>query len=136
MAYINPQPPPLRYSTNHHSSSHLINFSAPKMKFTLIAATCLLATLAAAQKVTILNKTPSDIWVKIASQGAGQNDGFVRIGAGSSLAWTRAEATVAHIDFNDQRDLRVIRVDPDQTYQIGADLPKRGSAFSRQLYIQ
>ncbi|KAK3841729.1 MAG: hypothetical protein J3R72DRAFT_444814 [Linnemannia gamsii] len=106
------------------------------MKFTLIAATCLLATLVAAQKVTIVNKTPNEIWVKIPSQGPGQNDGFTKINIGSSLVWTRPIPTVAHIDFNDQRDLRVIRVDPDQTYQIGADLPKRGPSFTRELYIQ
>ncbi|KAG0272201.1 hypothetical protein BGZ97_011064, partial [Linnemannia gamsii] len=110
-------------------------FSA-KMKFTLIAATCLLATLTAAQKINIFNKTPNDIWVKIKAQGPGQTDGFHKINAGSVVGWTRAVATVAHIDYNDQRDLRVIRVDPGQDYQIGADLPKRGSSFSRELYLQ
>ncbi|KAG0353196.1 hypothetical protein BGX24_007323, partial [Mortierella sp. AD032] len=106
--------------------------SAPKMKFTLIATTCLLATLAAAQKINIVNNTPEDIWVKIAAQGAGQNDGFTRVKARSNLVWTRSIPTIAYIDFDDQRDLRVIRVDPDQTYQIGADLPKRGSAFTQE----
>ncbi|KAF9557451.1 hypothetical protein EC968_007625 [Mortierella alpina] len=104
------------------------------MKFTSIAAACLLATVVAAQKITVRNATPDYIWVKINSQGAGQNDGFMKIASGSSLQYTREKPTVAYIDFNDQRDLRVIRVDPGQTYQIGAELPKRNPAILDQWY--
>ncbi|KAG0266265.1 hypothetical protein DFQ27_009892 [Actinomortierella ambigua] len=107
------------------------------MKIASISAAFLLvAVVAAQQKINVINKTPNDIWVKIPAQGAGQNDGFMKIRAGLNLQFTRENPTIAYVDQNDQRDLRVIRVDPGNTYQIGADLPKRTATFREEWFLQ
>ncbi|KAF9920053.1 hypothetical protein FBU30_010214 [Linnemannia zychae] len=96
------------------------------MKIASIVAACLLATFAAAGSITVKNLTPSDIWVRIPvqlDQPQGE-DSFYKIASGSSASWIRSLSTVAFIDYNEPRDVRTIRVDPGNTYNIGGELPK------------
>ncbi|KAG0070973.1 hypothetical protein BGZ92_004338 [Podila epicladia] len=60
-------------------------------------------------------------------------NGFSKIPPGGNDAYTRSEGWVAYIDYNDQRNHRVIRVDPGHSYQIGGELPKRQSFFEQWI---